>query len=977
MGGAFKIKLLVVVSVLILNAVFFASQIRAQTEETSNITVQATVSGGGGGGGSGGGTFPPVVPVNQAPVIGNVSVSKTKTTVAISWTVTDDTGIGTVLFEYGLTASYGSNSVVGGSYSTSLSSLSGNTTYYYKITATDTAGKTTTNTGSFTTLAEDVLDNTPPIISNISVSPLITSARIIFSTNESASVQVVYGLTTSLGSSASGGASGVNHEVVLLGLSPNTKYYYKIIATDVSLNSAESSVGNFTTGSDSTPPPDVSGLSISVSGNSLVLNWSNPSVSDFSGVKILRKIGSKASGPSDGSATQIYAGNGTSYADFGAAPGTTYFYTVYSYDTSGNNSAGAFVSGQLPQTQTTGEICGNGSDDDGDGKVDCLDSDCSETQQCKTPVVVVGATSACGDGIDNDGDGLIDFPSDPGCSSLDDSEEYNAPVVSVPEFAKLDINEIKFLTGNRQVQLTPISGNVNNLSSFPITIGVPANVLASLPKSIVLRLGDGEMHDLKYNPSDNSYYTDVTTPVGNKSAHLEVDYGGDQKDVVNFVLKGVGFGKVIANGQPLPGAQIVLFTADGAQVNTAVFGQINPMISDANGLFGWVIPNGDYYLVVNADGFFERRVSVLKVQNNIINIEVVLTKKPPKLLENVDPNATRLENVVQISKNLAKNTEALVGLTKQVTDDPRVEVVASEVVAPAVASAVAVGAVTLVSWADLVSLLQMIFLQPLLLFGRGKRDKWGLVYNSLSKLPVDLAIVRLINAETKKIIKTKVTGSDGKYVFVAEPGRYVLDVRKGNFKFPSELLKGFNTDGARLDIYHGEEIVVSEKGVVITANIPLDPLGEYKTPRRLIISKFLRRIQHAVSWVGLFVIIISLYIAPKWYMWILLAVNLFFMFIFRRLAKPPVAKGWGIVYDAQSKKPISNVVARLFDTKFNKLVATEVTGSDGKYFFMAGDNKYYISYERDGYETNKTDVIDLSGKSAETIARDVNLNKKK
>jgi len=34
---------------------------------------------------------------------------------------------------------------------------------------------------------------------------------------------------------------------------------------------------------------------------------------------------------------------------------------------------------------------------------------------------------ACNDGVDNDGDGLTDYPSDPGCSSATDTDEFNAP----------------------------------------------------------------------------------------------------------------------------------------------------------------------------------------------------------------------------------------------------------------------------------------------------------------------------------------------------------------------------------------------------------------------------------------------------------------------------------------------------------------------------------------------------------------------
>ncbi len=34
---------------------------------------------------------------------------------------------------------------------------------------------------------------------------------------------------------------------------------------------------------------------------------------------------------------------------------------------------------------------------------------------------------ACSDGVDNDGDSLIDFPNDPGCDSITDTDEFNAP----------------------------------------------------------------------------------------------------------------------------------------------------------------------------------------------------------------------------------------------------------------------------------------------------------------------------------------------------------------------------------------------------------------------------------------------------------------------------------------------------------------------------------------------------------------------
>ncbi len=44
-----------------------------------------------------------------------------------------------------------------------------------------------------------------------------------------------------------------------------------------------------------------------------------------------------------------------------------------------------------------------------------------------TPEPTAPPVFACSDGIDNDGDGLTDFPSDPGCESTSDNDEFNQP----------------------------------------------------------------------------------------------------------------------------------------------------------------------------------------------------------------------------------------------------------------------------------------------------------------------------------------------------------------------------------------------------------------------------------------------------------------------------------------------------------------------------------------------------------------------
>ena len=57
-------------------------------------------------------------------------------------------------------------------------------------------------------------------------------------------------------------------------------------------------------------------------------------------------------------------------------------------------------------------LCANGSDDDGDGRVDCDDPDCVKNpfhDVCDKP----RSENRCADGVDGDGDGLV------GCEDLD------------------------------------------------------------------------------------------------------------------------------------------------------------------------------------------------------------------------------------------------------------------------------------------------------------------------------------------------------------------------------------------------------------------------------------------------------------------------------------------------------------------------------------------------------------------------------
>ena len=1007
-----KLFIFIFIAVICGNSFWLHAQ---ASEETQGVTVNATVPAGGGGGGGDTGGGPGGS--DAVPIIFSVVSSVSFTTATVSWSASDDLGITASGFVYGTTVSYGNSGGVAGAYRTDLSGLTIGTLYYFKISVTDTGSQTTDYTGTFSTSPAPA-DTTPPTINSVQVSAGITTSSIKWNTDESSDSQINYGLTNSYGSNYFDSAGTLAHSVLLFNLTPNTTYHFQIISTDSSGNSANTSDSTFTTNPDSVSPADVSNFILTTTSNSIVLSWNNPSLSgtpDFSVVKVIRKVGSASANPADG--TVVYTGSGENFTDSGVALNTDYFYTIFSFDTSNNNSPGIFRNGKIFSAPTPPpvEVCGNGLDDNINGQTDCADTACSSLPECvvvpptTTPTPMpeicnngndddfngnidcadaacngysgcVVTVPACGNVIDDDSDGKIDFPNDLGCDNLNDDDEYNPPEPTVPEFAKISLGDLEFFAGNRKIKLDSTDEKVTGLSGANLTVSISEKSLASTPKSLVLRVGDTDQHQFVYNATDKMYYAEISFQgVGVTQSYIEIDYGSGQFDSIGFKLNSLPWGQIVdQNGKALAGVEISLYRTDGSKISMGDYGQLNPVVVGANGDYGWMVPNGDYRIDLYKDGYYDRSINISNVNNHVINSKLTLIARPPKIVLEIDPEASLQENAVNVVKALAEQTKVFSNITIQKIQDaatnPDVQQANQQVVAPTAITVVLAGAIPLISWLDFLPFLRLVFLQPLMLLGWRKREKWGLVYNSLNKLPVDLATVRLINLETNRVVQSKVTDAKGRFIFMVDVGKYRLEVQKNGFVFPSHFLEGYKSDGQKVDIYHGETVEVL-KPASITASVPLDPSGAQKKPSRLVWEKFGRRLQTAISWIGIFVTAASLYISPKWYIAALLVVHILFFFVFRRLAVPPKPKNWGIISDDTNQAPVGRVIARLFNSQFNKLVDTQISDASGKYYFMAGDGKYYVTYEHKAYHPQKTDIIDLEGKDAEVITVDVKLKK--
>jgi len=103
-------------------------------------------------------------------------------------------------------------------------------------------------------------------------------------------------------------------------------------------------------GSDTTSPGKVKNLSAIASSTEIILSWTNPSDSDFAGVLIRRSQESVPTTISEG--IQIMKEKTTTFTDTGLTNGLTYYYSLFTYDYSGNYSSPVSIS-VVPQATST------------------------------------------------------------------------------------------------------------------------------------------------------------------------------------------------------------------------------------------------------------------------------------------------------------------------------------------------------------------------------------------------------------------------------------------------------------------------------------------------------------------------------------------------------------------------------------------------------------------------------------------------
>lgn len=895
-------------------------------DEATSTPFTPPPSGGGGGG-----------TVATPPVIYNIkAINITTSTAQITWQ-TDLYSNSTV--NYGLTNSYSSGTATDGTFvithSLQLVGLTPGTLYHFRVSSTDSFALTATSgDNTFATLAgpaspAPALTITVPQVSNI----LDTSALVTWSSNLSASSLVSYGTSTNYGATATVPGFSTAHSVGLNGLVPGTLYHFFVTSADGAGRVATSSDDTFTTTNDTTAPANVNSLTV-IPGDSLNnLSWNNPTDPDFAGVRIVRKTGTYPSGPFDG--TLVYNSTGTNTVDSGLVNGVTYYYAAYAYDTNGN-----FASGALGQGTPNGAVTA------------------PPTTTSTSPVVPPASSSTSP-------------TSSPGGSSS------TTPVIIVtpPGGGSGSVGQINaFFTGNGgTVALEPdANGQVGVLANSAVSIRIPSATLGGIPTSVTLQVG-GSLYSLQRSSDGNSYVGSFVIPtVGHYPGLVQIALQGGTILQRHFTFNAQSGGEVLEAttfGTPqsgVSGAQVQLF-----QNVNGVWVPYTQATTGPDGTYAFIVPNGSYYAHVSKVGYRDTETPPFTITQNVFNGQAVLIPIP--VLQAVSSTAPLTQKASVAFSNFGKELNYGVEIVRSVFASPQVQA-ANAVAAPTLLALALLNIVSAVSFFNLLAYLQYLFTQPILLFGRRKKKKWGIVYNSLTKQPVDLAIVRLLSADTKFIVQTKVTDKYGRYAFLVKAGNYLIEVVKPGYVCPTQYLANKTEDLEYLELYHGEKLSF-DKADEVVVNIPLDPITREETPRMVIFRKALRKFQTVAAFSGIPLGMCVLIISPSLAAAFLLLAQIGIFLLFRRLSVSVKAKNWGITFDAKTRKPVDGVIVRIFDKKFNKLLETQVTDRNGKYGFLVRRSVYYLTAEKSGFKKYTSPTLDLEKQDESLIDQPIALER--
>jgi hypothetical protein len=254
---------------------------------------------------------------------------------------------------------------------------------------------------------------------------------------------------------------------------------------------------------------------------------------------------------------------------------------------------------------------------------------------------------------------------------------------------------------------------------------------------------------------------------------------------------------------------------------------------------------------------------------------------------------------------------------------------------------------------------------------------WGIVYDSVSKQPLDPVIVKLLYVDGREV-ETCVTDIAGRYGFLARPGKFKIYARKTNYLFPSRYAPK-DSDGIYENLYHGEFFSLHEDYEVVAPNIPMDPAGSdwNQKAKQSVVKKYpyfkylLKILVSIVFWFGF--ILDGIFIGaayPKIPLFLYAVAGIYLLLLVVSVFLPD-CRLWGRVQTKIVLAAGEQLFLELRDVKFPEIsFGKAFVKEGGKFLLRANKGKYLLLVGKE--DMNKNITVLASSKVA--VGRDGVLN---
>jgi len=236
-------------------------------------------------------------------------------------------------------------------------------------------------------------------------------------------------------------------------------------------------------------------------------------------------------------------------------------------------------------------------------------------------------------------------------------------------------------------------------------------------------------------------------------------------------------------------------------------------------------------------------------------------------------------------------------------------------------------------------------------FRRKKGAPWGVVYDSVTKRPLDPAHVVAALRNTQESKGEAITDLDGRYGFLLAPGEYHIVANKTHYKFPSTKLKGRSRDELYDNLYFGNPFQVKEGGIV-QYNIPMDPLefdwnefSKNKAQRFKLHSSNARLrfwVLNGIFFGGFIFSVLSAVLLPN--VW-----NLFTVIVYMAITLFQVS--WKAthkitrVMSKETGEPLPFALIKVWIPGLNTVIKKSVTDERGRFYFLVSPGSYVVTIE--------------------------------